>query len=640
MSQITARRAAVRPRVQIRGSTVAHLLEEVVQEKLHAHREGAIEIIGRAGMGKTTALKHLAEVLTTEQPETVWFLDEPKYDEIEQLKKLKQFVVYTHTEPQVPKTGLMVKLVGWSEDDAIEYLLSKHHDQCRSVMGRIRGSKENQIEYHLLVGCPRLVSIVLDRMARDETVTSVKQCLRDELSVLISDANLRRLCGEYCLDALLQLPLREHKSWKKLQNNKVWKKLNEQTNQTLKKLLRHLYIQRLLAAEELIREISNNETCLLRNPQDHLKLVFEASRLIEADSPAEHNLKRMLSTVGFQALHPLVVSLLHSTGRGWRPEREPIPNLRGAVLYGIHLAEENLCSFDLSGAILCDANLSYAQLDQGCLLNTNFEDANLAHASLSKVKADRAKLQRANMKHVTGRGSSWSNASLVFADLEGAQLNKAWFCGADLSKANFKNAELRGANFLCAKVDEAVFEGVDFTSAILSGLELNLCDLTGACFDSANLNACQLEGVNLPNANFQNAILTNTYWTDSILPNANFQNAVLSGAGLAGIEWEGADLRGADLRGSTFHMGSSRSGLVDSFLASEGTRTGFYTDEYEEQHYKSPEEIRKANLRGADLRGANITGVDFYLVDLRDTKFDEEQRQQLETTGAILFDRD
>ena len=96
----------------------------------------------------------------------------------------------------------------------------------------------------------------------------------------------------------------------------------------------------------------------------------------------------------------------------------------------------------------------------------------------------------------------------------------------------------------------------------------------------------------------------------------------------------------ASLPESTFHMGSSRNGLVDSFLASEGTRTGFYTDEYEEQHYKSPEEIRKANLRGADLRGANITGVDFYLVDLRDAKYDEDQRQQFEKTGAILFDRE
>ena len=57
------------------------------------------------------------------------------------------------------------------------------------------------------------------------------------------------------------------------------------------------------------------------------------------------------------------------------------------------------------------------------------------------------------------------------------------------------------------------------------------------------------------------------------------------------------------------------------------------------QAYKSPEEIRKANLRGADLGGANIAGVDFYLVDLRDAKYSSDQAEQLRRCGAILFHR-
>ena len=51
-------------------------------------------------------------------------------------------------------------------------------------------------------------------------------------------------------------------------------------------------------------------------------------------------------------------------------------------------------------------------------------------------------------------------------------------------------------------------------------------------------------------------------------------------------------------------MGSSRSGLVESPIASLGTRTGFYTDDFNEQDFKSPEEIRKANLR--PIRGQNL----------------------------------
>ena len=86
-------------------------------------------------------------------------------------------------------------------------------------------------------------------------------------------------------------------------------------------------------------------------------------------------------------------------------------------------------------------------------------------------------------------------------------------------------------------------------------------------------------------------------------------------------------------------LGSARSGLVFSPLACEGSRTGFYTDDYEDQHFKRPEEIRKANLRGADLRGAKIIGVDFYLVDLRDAQFDDEAREHLMRCGAILEDK-
>ena len=104
----------------------------------------------------------------------------------------------------------------------------------------------------------------------------------------------------------------------------------------------------------------------------------------------------------------------------------------------------------------------------------------------------------------------------------------------------------------------------------------------------------------------------------------------------ADVDWQRASLRGADLTGASFHLGSSRSGLVGSPIACEGSKTGFYTDDFEEQHYKAPEEIRKANLCGADLRGAWLDGVDFYLVDLRGASYDAQQEQHFRRCGAIL----
>jgi hypothetical protein len=52
------------------------------------------------------------------------------------------------------------------------------------------------------------------------------------------------------------------------------------------------------------------------------------------------------------------------------------------------------------------------------------------------------------------------------------------------------------------------------------------------------------------------------------------------GEGLAIVGGIGAD---------AFHFGSGRSGLVGSTIAGEGSRTGFYTDEYDQQTYRPPE---------------------------------------------------
>jgi uncharacterized protein YjbI with pentapeptide repeats len=145
--------------------------------------------------------------------------------------------------------------------------------------------------------------------------------------------------------------------------------------------------------------------------------------------------------------------------------------------------------------------------------------------------------------------------------------------------------------------------------------------------------------MNLANADFTKAKLRGALLTGTAMPNANFRRADLRDTGLAEIEWEGVCLCDADLRGASFHLGSSRSGLVGSPIASEGSRTGFYTDDYEEQAFKSPEEIRKANLSGADLRGARLDNVDFYLVDLRGARFDPKIEPHLRRCGAILESR-
>lgn len=172
--------------------------------------------------------------------------------------------------------------------------------------------------------------------------------------------------------------------------------------------------------------------------------------------------------------------------------------------------------------------------------------------------------------------------------------------------------------------------------AILRNLRLCAATFTSALFPEAVLTGCDLEYMDLPGANFEEANLEGSLLTGTTMKDANLTSAVLRNTGLADIDWEGACLRGADLRGATFHMGSSRSGLLFTPIASEGTRTGFYTDDYDERYFKAPEEIRQANLCRADLRGARIDDVDFYLVDLRDALYDPEQEAHFRRCGAIL----
>ena len=190
------------------------------------------------------------------------------------------------------------------------------------------------------------------------------------------------------------------------------------------------------------------------------------------------------------------------------------------------------------------------------------------------------------------------------------------------------------------QLEGADFTGANLTEAVLVGALSPWGDLDGCLLRRAKAGPLRSGRVDPARRRFHGGYFRGALLTGTSMPGAHFEpTPTCVTHGLADIDWEGADLRGADLRGATFHMGSSRSGLVGSPIACEGSKTGFYTDDYDEQTYKAPEEIRKANLCGADLRGANIEGVDFYLVDLRSAQFDDDQEKHLRRCGAILGTR-
>ncbi len=396
----------------------------------------------------------------------------------------------------------------------------------------------------------------------------------------------------------------------------------------------HRPVQLLLAADWLARAIKDRaegEALAVALPRD---LVLEAASRIADDSDSVDRLRSLINDCDVR-IHPMVASLLHALRFGWKPNWPP-PRLAGAYLEEAAWAEINLAGANMRDADLAGANLRGSRLDRANLEDANLIGAHLDGSSMPGAALNKADLSRASLPHVYAERSRFESARLVGASLIRAKLERAILVDADLSDTRLSGASLVGADLRSAKLEGADFSEADLSGAILKGLTLSGAQFTSTRFTGADLTRCNLEGMVLPGAVFADAELRDALLTGSHMPGADFRGARLRAAGLAEVEWEGVDLRGADLREAAFHLGSSRSGLVGSPIACEGSRTGFYTDDWSEQDFKSPEEIRKANLCGADLRGARIDDVDFYLVDLRGAHLDPEQIPHIRRCGAIL----
>lgn len=636
---VEPKRAIVRPRV-VSASGETLLLEDEVESLLDRGRKGTVWILGDPGKGKTTALAHLAAKYPSDCLE---LLDEgvatPDPDSaLKEGGRHRLTLRCGQPDPSAPETIAVYHLADWGIDEILEYLMAVHPAQCRSVMTRCQSAKNRQD----LQGSAELWTEILDTMAADSTLSV------DDALICIVDRRLPRgeVRGRFAKTNLALLAqgetigLKHWIDWDPTWNGPEWR------------LLRNMPIRIRIAAEQLAEMLQDDMRCpilLLRLPDG---LLREAARWIAADETILEGLRTLLR-LREQGTHPTAASLLHATKTGWKPERRRVggggwagftvrlnvPNLHGAQLEGAIWPGVRLDGLDLSASRLCDSELSQAILAEADLSQANLSRSNLSHANLERASAWKLSLVGAKLTKAIAIGADFRAANARGADFTGADLTKATFCNSNLTGARFVGANLSGSNLNGAEIEGADFSDVNFTQARLTRLIMRLANFQQCNFCKAELRESDLEGMALPNASFAKADFDRALLTGTFMPRTSFWKAKLTNTGLAEIEWEQADLRNADLRGATFHMGSSRSGLVQSTIASYGTRTGFYTDDYNDQDFKAPEEIRKANLRGADLRGANLDGVDFYLVDLRDALYDASRAKQLRGTGAILESR-
>jgi uncharacterized protein YjbI with pentapeptide repeats len=639
MNRLQPQRAAVRPRVlNAEGESV--LLEEELRPLIEAGVLGAIALSGPTSSGKTTALEHLAAVFADGTPIQVaegfnfLLLEKGRGRRLAsrvlsvaapefalRARTLERLFIFAVPDGWHKKGWLTIyRMAPWGRDEWIEYLLAEHRERCAAVMARLVTGPG-----HLDCDSPALARVVMDQLANDDTTPDARTALLRHIAAAVPDGSQRDPLFRECL-AVVQGALPYDLS--------LLARPAEGLSPKTLQLLRTPIVQRHLAAAYLVMSLQRGQAGeFLNRPLPH-ELIATTARSITGHRRVLQQLRDLLA--GPDATHPMVASLLHLAESGWVPEG--VHNLAGAYLAraawpDVRLRHPCLNGADLSGAYLararlsrCQAhrtNFSRAQLNRAVFTCLKAEEANFAHADLSFVRAWRALLKGANLAGAVLDDADLSESVLVDADLTGASLQGVDLAGAQLSKAKIKGADFRGANL---------------ARALLAGLRLGEASFGGACFTAARLNKADLEYIDLPGADFAGADLHGALLTGAILSEANFAGACLCEAGLADVNWEGACLRDVNLSGASFHLGSSRSGLVNSPIASEGSRTGFYTDDFEEQHFKAPEEIRKANLRGADLCGARLDYVDFYLVDLRDALFDTSQEKHLRQMGAILND--
>jgi uncharacterized protein YjbI with pentapeptide repeats/energy-coupling factor transporter ATP-binding protein EcfA2 len=616
---IAPRLAPVRPRILSAVCGEALPLDDEVRRLLNSGTRRMIVLTGGSGAGKTTALEHLAAVLSPASG--VLLLDEPDLAAVAAAGATSRVIYAAAKVPSGGAPVTVLRLAPWGRDELIEYLLAAHKDRCASVMARLRPQDNALCE-----GLPDLWRAVLDRLAGDDTIPDAPTALRRHVAAFLVDTDLLQRTRSACLSAVVT-PGGEGPG-------PLWQLVQHGFPEGLSRALRHRTVQMLLAADKVVGDLRSEGDCeplSLRLPRPLVQAVGTA---VAADRGCLERLRRRLA--GPPWGHAMAASVLHAAGARWLPETRV---LRGAYLSGVAWRCVSLAGANLAEADLTAADLRGADLRRAVAHKTALGRSRLAGALLGGIEAAEADFAGADLARVRAEHARFEAANLKGADLTDAVLRGASFFGANLTGAVLCGADLAGATLCDAGLEGADFSGADLEGAELSGLRLGDATWSGAAFGCARMVECDLEGLDLPGACFEHAQMEGALLTGCHLPGASFEHACLRGAGLGDVDWEGASLRGADLRGATFHMGSTRSGLVGSPIACEGSRTGFYTDDYEEQSYKAPEEIRKANLCHADLRGARLDGVDFYLVDLRGARYDREHEDHFRRCGAILQPR-
>ena len=621
---LVPRRAVVTPRARAVPDGEVLPLHHHIQRLLRHGAQGWVNVFGPRGSGKTAALEHLVAVLPPESG--VLLIDECGTAKSMRRRAERSLIIAASRDRWHGMHLAAFEMARWTDDDLIEYLLTRCKERCASVMGRLKDDSSRAA----LGGAPELWAVVLEEMIAHDALATPAEALRHWLAARLGDPYFRRLVTDYCLKCAMRADGGEAV-------DEEPPRFVAGVDPAVARLVAHEPVRLILAAQRIVWDLAGGTGAGHLHKPLPAELVAGVAALAAFRAPVMDSLRRLVQDRHHKPAHAAAATILHATGTGWRPaDGGPRPDLHGAALHGAAWAGVDLKKANLDGADFSRATLDGAKLDDTSAAFTHLHAASLREASLTGLRAGNADLAGAVLACACATCAHFPNADLRGADMTGAVLAQAHFEGADLRRATLRAASLKHSVFDDANLDGADLCGADLSNAHLARVRLTLAALNCTTFREARVIECDLEGVEVTDAVFERTSFLNSDLAGSVLARANLRGAWFYGAGLADVRWENADLRGADFKGASFHTGSSRSGLVNSVIASEGSRTGFYTDDYDDRDYKPPEEIRKACLCGADLRGAKVADTDFYLVDLRGARYTADQAAHFKRCGAIL----
>jgi len=233
---------------------------------------------------------------------------------------------------------------------------------------------------------------------------------------------------------------------------------------------------------------------------------------------------------------------------------------------------------DLSGASVLEADLSGRQPGRSELARAgagraNFAGAVLRRADLREIQASGAEFTDPNLSEVNGHRAVLAGRAYAARASHG-RAPGLLSVGRHLSGASLRSADLSYARLAGAVITDADFCDSNLTGAALSGLRLREASFLGARFYRRESLRQRPRGYGATGRQFRGGIPDRSVHDRLEDPARLFPQGRPSPRRHGRHPMEQADLREADLRGCVFHMGSSRSGLVGSPLASEGTRTG------------------------------------------------------------------